>query len=193
MDGDTDGTIDLAYVFHRFWAHDIKNLNISIDVCKKRSVTSWRQRPCTKSAGTCALYKPTRTLNSCVVVREKKNVSSGRLPGRFWGLPGGFWRDSRGGLRPPRPPHMLVCTLETLFGISGSICSSFWDRLFFMLVKQWKMYNFVKPIEGRFETIWDHTPGSPPTQSQRASPPDAFTNLYVCTWKRFVRFSTLRI
>ena len=32
---------------------------------------TWRQRPAMKSSSACALYKPTRTLNAFVVVREK--------------------------------------------------------------------------------------------------------------------------
>ena len=39
MERDTDGTVDLAYVFHRFWAHDIRILNVSLDVWQKRNGT----------------------------------------------------------------------------------------------------------------------------------------------------------
>ena len=45
----------------------------------------------------------------------RKNLNFWCDPGRFWEVPGGFRRDSWGGLRPPRPPHMVVCTPTTPF------------------------------------------------------------------------------
>ena len=45
----------------------------------------------------------------------RKNLNFWCDPGRFWEVPGGFRRDSWGGLRPPRPPHMVVCTPATPF------------------------------------------------------------------------------
>ena len=64
-----------------------------------------------------------RLLPNCV---DAPSGWSERLPGRFCGPPGGFWRDSRGGgFALPGPPHRLLYTPEALFsdfGVDFLIC-----------------------------------------------------------------------